>query len=320
MCNSTVTVDTECNKSGNGGICNADSGVCSCNPNFIDGLGQCSVSMGCQNTKACGNGICQGSSCICNSGWYSLTDPCDTKSTPCVSDAYCGHGTCNTTTGQCVCATNWTDKKSLHDWFDIKNRVFINISNSHFIFSHLFCDGCLNDNACGNGRCDGLGSGVCTCTTGWVKGSDHVCDVVDMSCTKNENCGNGVCTNNICVCSPTYGSVAAPCDKVTGDCGSAGYGSYCEHSGVCVLTNKNNPTCTKLGWKREKTDKYLKKAHPLNVSGYKKKLPILSHLPFWILRRPLWICRLLLRKSLSERQRNLCHQREPNSCRVLEYW
>ena len=98
------------------------------------------------------------------------------------------------------------------------------------------------------------------------------------------------------------------------------WSSYCEHSGVCVLTNKNNPTCTKLGWKREKTDKYLKKAHPLNVSGYKKKLPILSHLPFWILRRPLWICRLLLRKSLSERQRNLCHQREPNSCRVLEYW
>jgi len=222
VCNSTVIVNTECNKIGNGGVCQAP-GVCSCNTNFIDGAGQCSVSMSCQsssNNNQCGNGICQGSSCICNSGWYSLTSPCDTKSTPCVSDAYCGHGTCDMTTGQCVCGANWTAEKS------------------------LLCDGCLNDSACGNGRCDGLNTGVCTCNTGWVKGSDHVCNVVDTSCTQNANCGNGKCTNHMCVCNPTYGSVATPCDKVTGDCGSAGFGSYCEHGGVCILTSNYNPTCT----------------------------------------------------------------------------
>jgi len=226
-CNTTATVD-QCNSDKSGGFCQ-NTGVCKCSSNFLDGLGQCSVSMNCDSSAAqvqcSGNGICQGGTCICNLGYHSVSAACDTKSTACLSDAYCSHGSCNTASSQCVCDTNWSATKS------------------------LLCDTCLNDSVCGHGRCDGLKTGICTCDAGWVKGADHVCNIWQSpACTKTTDCGHGKCTSGACVCDATYESITTPCDQIIGDCGSAGYGNYCEHSGTCkMVQNAQNvllPNCT----------------------------------------------------------------------------
>ncbi len=201
---------TPCGKwgCGNHGVCDINN-TCTCKDGWtgaschIPPVGQVPAHLG---DAACGNWDVFGTmtlglpgyapTCECKHGMKG--DRCEVE---CTENADCGHGTCDTIMGRCVCATR-----------------------------------CYNDADCpGTSSCD---TSILQCTSGWtgVKCSH----ALDATCTSNDDCGvnggfgeGGVCVDGVCVCEPDYAgmrcerelSKGAQACNVSSEC--AGRGDVC---------------------------------------------------------------------------------------------
>ena len=192
---------------GNHGVCK--NNVCACEDGWmganchIPPFGQVP---GHRGDAGCGNWGVFGTMTLGQSG-YVPTCECahgmkgDRCEVECTEDGDCGHGTCDTTVGRCVCSRR-----------------------------------CYNDVDCpGSGTCN---LDTLQCNSGWT--GVKCTHALDASCSDDDDCGvsggfgeGGSCVGDVCVCDPDYvglrcerklSSLQVPCN-VSEDC--AGRNDVC---------------------------------------------------------------------------------------------
>ncbi|KAL0973834.1 hypothetical protein UPYG_G00211800 [Umbra pygmaea] len=141
----------------------ADTGLCSCDPNWMGP--DCTVEV---CSVDCGtHGVCMGGACRCEEGWTGAG--CDQR----VCNPLCvKHGTCKD--GKCQCHQGWNGEHCTIDMWDLVDK-----------------DGCPN--LCnGNGQCTmGQQSWQCECQTGW-RGTGCSVAMETLCADNTDNEGDGL--------------------------------------------------------------------------------------------------------------------------------